>query len=115
MFNRPFPSRRPPWLINPNSKSTMELDGYNTDLKLAFEFQGEHHYPPRSRNAHLRRRYRKVYIKDNLKQKICETYGVVLITVPYFIKNHIHTFIKRQVRKHRSILHAMIPTPGPEE
>jgi len=39
-----FPSSRPAWLINPNTRKRLELDCYNEDLGVAFEFHGWLHY-----------------------------------------------------------------------
>ena len=40
---KPFVSVRPDWLKNPQTGRNLELDGYNEELALAFEFDGEHH------------------------------------------------------------------------
>ena len=54
LFGVLFPKSRPAWLISPKNRR-MELDGYNQDLRIAFEHHGKHHYekgyiqkPPRS-------------------------------------------------------------------
>ena len=38
IFSKPFPSVRPKWLVNPDTGYVMELDCYNDELKLAFEY-----------------------------------------------------------------------------
>jgi hypothetical protein len=78
----------------------MELDGFNVDLKLAFEHQGEQHYRPVShfnrREETLIRRQRD----DKMKRRLCEQQGISLIDVPFdvpsvklsdWIRNAIHT------------------------
>lgn len=88
-----FPSSRPKWLKT--DKGVMELDGYNENLKLAFEFNGEQHYIY-SKNWHKTQEkfeYRKY--KDKLKIKLCKLYGVKLLIIPYYIKHDdIHEYIK---------------------
>ena len=43
-FNKPFPKIKPKWLINPQTNYRLELDGFNEELKIAFEYQGMQHY-----------------------------------------------------------------------
>jgi hypothetical protein len=40
IFNKPFPTKHSKWLEG------LELDGYNEELGIAFEYQGEQHYAP---------------------------------------------------------------------
>ena len=42
LFEKPFPKSRPTWLIN-REGNRMELDGYNKELGIAFEYNGEQH------------------------------------------------------------------------
>lgn len=46
IFDMPFKSIRPSWLINCGTGRTMELDCYNEELQLAVEYQGRQHYEP---------------------------------------------------------------------
>jgi ribosomal protein S27AE len=43
-FGKRFKKIRPEWLKNPNTQSKMEIDGYNEELKVGFEYQGRQHY-----------------------------------------------------------------------
>ena len=43
-FKAPFPNTRPEWLISSKTGHVLELDMYNTDLKLAFEYHGAQHF-----------------------------------------------------------------------
>jgi len=79
-----FPKVKPKWLLN-DLGNRMELDGYNENLKLAFEHQGEQHYRPiehfNRREETLTRRQRD----DKIKQQFCDHQGISLIAVPFDI------------------------------
>ena len=63
----------------------MELDGYNKDLKLAFEAQGEKHHRAVP-HFHQTLKDLEQRIKDDLmKLELCKQNDVTLIRVPYFI------------------------------
>ncbi|MEE9378821.1 MAG: zinc-ribbon domain-containing protein [Candidatus Lokiarchaeia archaeon] len=84
IFQKEFPKERPNWLVNSRGNQ-MELDGYNKDLKLAFEAQGEQHYravPHFNQTLdNLEQR-----IKDDLRKlDLCKQNDVTLIQVPYYI------------------------------
>lgn len=64
----------------------LELDGYNSDIHIAFEYNGRQHYeitPLIKTESELD--YRK-YL-DKLKVKYCELNGINLIVISYTIKN----------------------------
>jgi hypothetical protein len=65
----------------------LELDGYNEELKLAFEYNGVQHYKfieffHKTYDEFLKR---KEY--DDLKKNLCDEKGISLITIPYTITN----------------------------
>ena len=62
----------------------MELDGFNEELKVAFEYNGEQHYIKNRFNDDRDLDYIKW--KDNLKAKRCEENGIKLIVIPYLIR-----------------------------
>ena len=77
----------------------MELDGFNEELLIAFEYQGRQHteYVPffhRSMEAYECQRYR-----DVLKRALCVEYGVLLIEIGFKTKD-IRTEIVRQLVAH---------------
>lgn len=98
IFHQPFPSIRPSWLINPVSGNRLELDGYNPNLCIAFEYQGEQHY---NFNAHY---HDNNYIKflqqqerDKFKSKKCVELGIHLIEIPYTVAD-LNTFIRANLQ-----------------
>lgn len=83
IFKLPFKRTRPTWLRNTNGYR-LELDGYNQDLKLAFEYQGTHHYEDRpgfSSGGGLA----GLSQRDGMKRQICWGLKVDLIIIPEFI------------------------------
>lgn len=96
MFERKFPKSRPDWLKGVNGRS-LELDGYCSELKLAFEYNGKQHYSPTSWLG--RRVYEKQVAYDNLKFQKCRQNSVRVIEIPYFVKlNQIQAFVIAQCR-----------------
>jgi hypothetical protein len=84
LFKMPFPKSRPEWLINPNTGKRLELDCYNHENKLAFEFDGHFHFEERNG---LNNDLVKQKERDAIKEKVCENNNVKLIRVPYFLKD----------------------------
>lgn len=90
-----FNKIRPNWLINDKTGRALELDGYNEELKMAFEYNGEQHYKS---NHYFHRSYQdfvnQVY-RDEIKIDICDRMGVYVITVPYNVPfNDIEGYIR---------------------
>lgn len=83
VFDTTFPKARPRWLRNSRGRQ-MELDGFNADLRIAFEYHGEQHYKHNAffhEKASLARRMED----DNAKLALCSEHGVTLIVVPYTV------------------------------
>jgi len=97
-FGKPFSKARPQFLNNPVTGGTynLELDGYNSELALAFEYQGQQHYKyvpyfHRNKEAFQNQQYR-----DYMKRVMCRDNGIKLIEVPYDVK---HTDIEQYMKK----------------
>ena len=52
MLGMPLPKVRPKWLVNPSTKRSLELDMYNAEHHIAFEYDGAQHdvYTPHVHN-----------------------------------------------------------------
>lgn len=102
LFKKPFNKARPNFLRNPvtGNSFNLELDCYNSEMKLACEYSGAQHYKyipffHRNKDAFTNQKYR-----DFMKKTFCQRNGVTLIEVPYTVKKHeIRSFLVRELRK----------------
>lgn len=87
LFECKFIKCRPTWLINSKTNRKLELDGYNEQLKIAFEYDGEYHY--KKTKKLINQQYR-----DNIKNELCKQNNINLIRIPYTIhKNNYQNYI----------------------
>ncbi len=75
-----FYKTKPMWNINPKTNKPLELDGYSEDTKIAFEFQGEHHYNESAFNG-TKEKLEYIKYKDNIKKENCLKQGVKLLII----------------------------------
>lgn len=102
IFKRPFNKDRPDFLRNTvtGGNFNLELDCFESDLRLACEYDGRQHYEyvpffHKNKEAFYNQKYR-----DYMKKNLCKENGVNLIVVPYSIpipkiKNYIIKELKR--------------------
>lgn len=76
-----FFKTRPVWLKRIRK---LELDGYNKELNLAFEYNGRQHYEYNNL-FHTQKTFVEQQERDNIKKELCNKQGVKLITIPYNI------------------------------
>lgn len=84
-YEKPFPTVRPDFLINPESNYNLELDCYNADLGIALEYNGIQHYIYPNRFHKTEEEFQQQIRRDGYKKSACKSSGVYLITVPYNI------------------------------
>ena len=106
MLGMPLPKVRPKWLVNPSTKRSLELDMYNAEHHIAFEYDGAQHdvYTPHFHNNPDHFKYRQLL--DKLKDELCRDAKVTLIRIPWSevsCHNEIRTaqFLERLLRSHR--------------
>lgn len=90
-----FPSVRPNWLKNPDTKRNLEIDCYchelrlphkNKTVRLGLEYDGRGHRaftPTFHRN---RKEFVGQVKRDKLKNQMCKDNGVYLLRVPDFVR-----------------------------
>lgn len=102
VFRKPFTKARPSFLNNPvtGGYHNLELDCFNTELRLACEYNGVQHYkfiPFFHKNKEA---FRNQQYRDYMKATLCKENGVMLINVPYSVNvESIEEYLKRELRK----------------
>ncbi|WP_282161980.1 hypothetical protein [Ulvibacterium marinum] len=81
IFNKKFPKAFPDWLINEDG-NRMELDGYCSELNIAFEHQGEQHYTLNTHFIKSKEKLNRRIRLDKQKEKLCKSNGITLIAFP---------------------------------
>lgn len=101
-FKRPFPKRRPEFMVNPvtGSQFNLELDCFNESLHLAVEYNGAQHYQfipffHKNREAFYNQKYR-----DELKRMRCRELGITLIEVPHTEDKRLEQYLEEQLKQH---------------
>ncbi len=79
-----FEQCRPDFLIREDTGRKLELDGYNEENSIAFEYQGIQHYSADVLHRNTEDTFEQQQIKDKLKVVRCEENGITLIVVPYW-------------------------------
>jgi hypothetical protein len=77
-----FGKIRPEWLVSPITSEPIELDGYNEELKIAFEYQGEHHEKLHYWNKNNKQLLDEQKVRDRHKVSECFKRGITLIVIP---------------------------------
>lgn len=95
IYDKPFRKCTPDFLRNPETGRLLELDGYNEELKIAFEYNGIQHYKwPNFTNC-TADEFIQQHRRDRFKLDQCDLQGVYLITIPYVVPDHlIEKFIR---------------------
>jgi hypothetical protein len=97
IFQKPFPSIRPKFLERSN-KRRLELDGYNEELKIAFEYNGIQHYKMSALFHRSIRDFEQQIQRDIDKREMCKKAGVLLISIPYTVTFHkLEKYIKEKI------------------
>jgi hypothetical protein len=94
-FQRPFSKAWPLWL-RPSKRRKLQLDGYNEELGLAFEYQGAQHYRHTPWFHRTPMAFTAQLTRDAEKRRLCEAHGVYLIVIPYD-KRPVGAFIAKQL------------------
>lgn len=83
-----FEKIRPTWLRNPGTGCCLELDGYNEDFQIAFEYQGRQHYEYIPYFHESKESFEELRRRDELKRKLISEKNVKFIEIPYHIGDY---------------------------
>lgn len=101
IFQRPFPKKRPLFLLNNVTGKPLEIDCCCDELKLGIEYNGKQHYdyvPGMHKNYEA---FRNQQYRDEMKERMCKENGFTLITVPYTVaEKDIEMFLINQLLYH---------------
>ncbi len=99
LFGVPFPKTRPTFLNNIvlNNKRNLEIDCFNSALKLGFEYQGKQHYSFYPYFHSNKEAFQNQLYRDHLKKMLCLQQNVKLFEVPFIQNNSIFTFVVDQL------------------
>lgn len=100
IYKKDFPRVRLDVLKNPMTGKNLELDGFNEELKIGFEFNGEQHYRYPNFTNCTEEEFKKTVMRDQLKLDLCDEAGIYLIVIPYTVKmQELRNFIIGQLPK----------------
>lgn len=85
-YQKEFNKSHPEWLISSYTNRTLELDMYNKELRLAFEYNGIQHYEP----IYGQKRFNVSKRNDEEKNKLCIENNVRLISIKYLTTKSIN-------------------------
>ena len=93
-YSKPFPNCRPDFM------ERLELDGYNEELKIAFEYNGRQHYEFVKGWHKKDEDLLNQIARDDLKKDLCIQHDIKLYIIPYTVpfeelENFIHNLIKQ--------------------
>ena len=82
-----LPKVKHPLIRNPETNRMLELDGFNEQHKVAFEYQGVQHYEkvPSSHPMFAGNKVEELKQRDAVKAARCAELGIRLIVVPYWV------------------------------
>lgn len=104
IYKKPFRKQRPEWLWNPETDQFLELDGYNEELGIAFEYNGSQHYKRSEYFDKNEENFIKRQERDHYKQEICKHNDILLISIPYILKyEEIYQFIIKHLPNNENI------------
>ena len=92
LFETKFIKCRPEWL------GGLELDGYHEELNIAFEYDGKQHHKFMKHFHKTEDDFKAQQARDAEKDMLCEKEGIILIRIPYTVRNpDIADYIRNQL------------------
>lgn len=99
-----FRAKFPPlqeFVVNPTTGRWLTLDGYNSDLRIGFEYQGKQHYDFPNYFHKTEKEFRASRFRDRFKKAACQKAGIKLIIISYKQNNRLREFINLEAAKIR--------------
>ncbi|MCZ4283568.1 hypothetical protein O4H29_01895 [Marinobacter salarius] len=84
IFRQSFRKQRPEWLVNPETKKRLEIDGLSHDQAIGFEYHGSHHAKRNWYYHKSERDFDAAQRRDAYTQAIARKNGVRLVIVWHF-------------------------------
>lgn len=81
IFRRKFPKVWVDWMRSDSGRS-LELDGFNAGMGVAFEHQGQHHYHHRGLFYRKAGQFQRRLALDKRKHRLCRQRGIRLVKIP---------------------------------
>lgn len=105
LFQKSFEKVRPDFIKNDCTEKPLEIDGYNEELKLGFEYQGVQHYKYTPYFHKSPNDFEKQQYRDALKREECKKLGITIIEVPYTVDiEDIEDFIVKKLKEEGYLL-----------
>ena len=99
IFKGKFPTVKFKWLLNLDG-NTMHLDGYNENLRIAFEYHGMQHFKFKSHWYRTKEKFEQRKKNDQIKRDLCRKHEIILIEIPYTVKfENMEKFIREKAEK----------------
>ncbi len=102
--NHLFSTSHPDFLLYVGGKN-LELDGYNEELKLAFEYHGKQHYELHPFFHRSEKDFNEQQIRDNWKLQKTQEQGIRLVVIPYTHdykdEDELRNFITTELEKYQ--------------
>ncbi len=98
LTNKPFPKSRPSFLKNCVSGHNLELDCFNSELKMAVEYNGQQHYKYTPYFHSSKEAFYNIKYRDDMKKRLCDENHIKLIVVPHTVKlENIKSYISERM------------------
>ncbi len=98
VFNNKFPSCRPKWLKG-NKNYTLQIDGYNKELKFGFEYQGVQHFKFVRYFHKTQENFKRRKLNDKIKRDILYSRNIFMLYPTYKLeKENYFKYIKEKIQ-----------------
>lgn len=80
--------------------NVLRFDGYDEDLNVAFEYQGQQHYYPVNFSGNLeitQKEFELCVVRDNIKRDYCKRNNIYLIEIPYWEYDNMESFLCKEL------------------